>query len=159
MYIISYKCFFFSELEFYGGNEQLPIYENIPTSRKRLYSATDIAKILLNPKLPGSKQICTTVPVSIERNVSFIVDTTKLEDTADILSDDMGAWKHNGVDTGYFNVSMNSNGISVEKIEEPTSDQTYTVKRVYRVHGTNRSLKKLTAYILGKSFVFSVARV
>ena len=141
-------CLIFRELEFYNGNKQLPIYENIPPRKKRLYSATDILKILLNPKLPGSLQVCSTVPVSIEKNVSFIVDTNKLEDSRDILSDDMGAWKHNGVDTAYFNVSMTSDSMSVERIEKQ-STSAYTVKRVYRMHLTNQSLKKLTAFILG----------
>ena len=32
----------------------------------------------------------------------------------------------------------------------------YTVKRVYRVHGTNRCLKKLTAYIMGRAYFIIV---
>jgi len=92
-------------------------------------------------------QVCTIVPVSIEKNVSFIVDTNKLEDAGDILSDGMVALKHNRVDTAYYNVSMTSNGMSVESIEEQ-STSTYMVKRVYCVHLTNQSLKKFTAFIL-----------
>ena len=84
------------------------------------------------------------MPVSIERNVSFIIDTAKLEDPADVLSDDMGVWRHNGVNTAYLNVSVTCDKVSVEKTEEAISDQTYTIKRAYRAHGTNRSLKKLT---------------
>ena len=84
----------------------MPIYEVIPSNQRRLYSAAEILQILLDPKLKASELICTTVPISIQRNVTFIVDTSKLEDKSDILADDMGVWKHNGVDTGHFKVLM-----------------------------------------------------
>lgn len=143
---------FSREFEYYDGNRDLPIYEVIPSSRRRLYSAIDILQILLNPKLRESKVICNTVPISIQKNVAFVVDTSRLEDPSDILADDMGVWKHNGVDTGCFEVSISSSEIQVEKKGASASGPLYTVKRVYRVHGTNRCLKKLTAYIMGRSY-------
>jgi len=39
----------------------------------------------------------------------------KLEDPADVLSDDMGAWSHNGVDTAYLNFLVTSDRVLVEK--------------------------------------------
>ena len=108
--------------------------------------------MLLNPKLRESKQICNTVPISIHKNVAFVVDTSKLEDPSDILADDMGVWKHNGVDTGCFKVLISSTEIQVTKEVASCSDPLYTVKRVYRIHATNQSLKKLTAYVIGMSY-------
>lgn len=96
------------------------------------------------------------MPISIQKNVAFVVDTSRLEHPSDVLADDMGVWKHNGVDTGCFEVSLSSSEIQVEKKAASASGPFYTVKRVYRVHGTNPCLKKLTAYIMGKSYFINL---
>ena len=61
----------------------------------------------------------------------------------------MGVWKHNGVDTGHFRVLISSSEVQVEKESVTSSSLFYSVKHVYSVHGTNRSLKKPTAYVIG----------
>jgi len=125
----------------------LPIYEMIPSSRRRLYSAKDIVFILLSPHMKESNQVCKKVPTSISKNVSFVVDLSKLADRTDFLADDMGVWINNGVDTAYFEVSMSADG-TIDTVTKATSHcPTFTIKRVYRTHGTNKSLKKLTAQI------------
>ena len=114
-----------------------------------MYSIEDIVRILLNPNLD---LVCTKVPSSISSNVAFVVDTSKLEDMEDITADDMGVWKNNRVDTGYVRVSVVEEEIQVEKCGPPASRSgpTYTLKRVYRIHGTNPALRKLTACLYGK---------
>lgn len=114
-----------------------------------MYSIEDIVRILLNPNLD---LVCTKVPSSISSNVAFVVDTSKLEDMEDITADDMGVWKNNRVDTGYVRVSVVEEEIQVEKCGPPASRSgpTYTLKRVYRIHGTNPTLRKLTACLYGK---------
>ena len=139
--------------EFYEQDPQLPIYERIPSSRKWLYSIEDIVRILLNSRKTSSRLLCSKVPTSISSNVAFVVDTSKLEDAEDVMADDMGVWKNNRVDTGYVRVSTADGVITqVEKCGPPTSQsaQTYTVKRIYHNHGTNPSLRKLTARLYGK---------
>ena len=137
-----------SEQDFYEEDLQLPIYERIPSGRKRLYTTEEIVRILLKPD-----RVCTKVPCSIACNVTFVVDTSKLGDKEDATADDMGVWKNNRVDTGYVRVSMAEDEITqVEKCSIPTSHSSlvYTVKRVYRTHGTNLSLRKLTASLYGE---------
>ena len=88
------------------------------------------------------------VPTYINENVCFIVDLDQFENRDDVLSDDMGIWKNNGVDTTYVRVSFSENSVvNVEKCSPPGS---HSVKRVYRTHGTDKSLKKLTAFITGE---------
>ena len=70
---------FLSENVFYEGNRDLPIYEVIPSNQRCFYSAVDILQILLNPKLREYQLICNTVPISIQKNVAFVVDTSRLE--------------------------------------------------------------------------------
>ena len=125
------------------------MYEFIPSNRCRLYSAVDIINILLNPDMQHSKVVCSNVPRSIHRNVAFVVDTSKLENSSDILADNMGVWINNGVDTTYFTVSVCNKKIKAVKQASPSipSASFHTVKRVYCIYGTNRSLRKLTAYV------------
>ena len=120
----------------------LPILERIVPSRKRLYSVEDIVKLLLHPDL---RYITTKVPTSISESVSFLIDLDKLDNKDDVLSDDMGVWKNNGVDTTFVHVTFSGSKVkTVVKCGPPGS---YSVKRVYRIHDTDRSLKKLTTYI------------
>jgi len=97
--------------------------------------------------MKGSNQVCSKVPTSIHKNVAFGVDSSKLADRTDFVADDMGVWVNNGVDTTYFDISMSTDGQieSVSRAEEGST--AYAVKRVYHTHGTNKSLKKVTAQI------------
>ena len=142
------------EPEYYCADPDLPIFERIHASRKRLYSVQDVAQILLSPSLLSSKFVCSKIPTSICENVSFIIHLDRLEDKKDVLSDDMGSWKNNGVDTTHIRVNSFSDS-EVESVEKCDADDdngvpTYSIKRVYRTHTTDGSLKKLTAYIYGK---------
>ena len=131
----------------------MSILERIPPSRKRLYSIEDIVRLLLHPPLRVSRFISTCVPTSIGENVSFIVDVDRLENQDDLLADDMGVWKNNGVDTSYVHSALSERKVtSVEKCgPQSSSVNTYKVKRVYRMHATDGTLKKLTAYTYGKN--------
>lgn len=132
--------------DIYDGDIDLPIFEHIPADRRRLYSAEDILRIIFKSR-KNSQRVCHKVPTIVNKNVVFLVDTSCLEDASDLLSDDMGMWRHNGVDVACLKMKK-SEVVRVEKC--PTSSTSvYTVRRVYRVHGTNRSLKKLTAYVIG----------
>ena len=124
--------------EYYNS---LPILERIIYSKKRLYSVEDIVKVLLHPDLRSSPYITTKVPTSISESVSFVIDLDKLENKDDVhvLSDEIGVWKNNGVDTTYVRVAFC--GSRVKKVEKCSQPGSYSVKRVYRVHGTDRTLK------------------
>ena len=76
----------------YYEDHQLPIYEHIPMDKKRVYSFENVVRILLNPKLDTSGVLCSKVTTSISGNISFVVDTSKLEHKD---ADDMGMWKNN----------------------------------------------------------------
>ena len=141
------------EPEYYLADPDLPIFERIRASRKRLYSVQDVAQILLSPSLLSSKFICSKVPTSICDNVAFIIHLDRLEDKKDVLADDMGSWKNNGVNTTQICVSLSESEVeSVEKcdVNDENGLPTYSIKRVYRTHTTDGTLKKLTAYIYGK---------
>ena len=125
--------------------------EQIPSYRKRLYPLEDIVHLLLFPGLHDSRFTCSKVPTSIHQSASFIIDLNCLDSHKDILADDMGVWKNNRVDTTYVSVLFCEGHVTnVKKLKSSDSfTEAYSVKRVYRVHNTDTTLKKITAYIYG----------
>ena len=75
----------------------------------------------MNPLLKNSGCVCTAQPTSICENVSFIVDMTQLDHPDDLLSDDMGVWLNNRVDTTYF--IAHTDEASVHSIERFLNDR------------------------------------
>ena len=132
----------------YEGDVNLPIFCNIRSGQKRLFSVQAIATCLLHPNI-NRKFVCEHVPITISHNVCFLVDTSKLDDPEDLQSDDMGSWKHNGVDTTYWRVNYRSLGIATVVKAKPTTPGVYRLKRCYRTHNSDSSLKKITASIFG----------
>ena len=116
---------------------------------KRLYSPEQLLKILLNSNLQSSNVLCGKVPTSVSSNVVFVVDVNKLDDPNDLLCDDTGVWRNNGVDSVHYLVSLSNGQASTLEKSFSSDEAAYTLKRVYRVHGTNPGLKKLTVYIYG----------
>ena len=146
---------------YYDDDQSLPILERIAPSRRRLYAAEDIAWLLTDPSVKTSKIVCTKVPTFIQESVSFIVNLDSLENPDDVLADDLGAWKHNGVDTCHVHISFSRQRVKkVEKCKPGMSSaSSYLVKRVYRIHGTDETLKKLTAYVYGKFYFYQYIEV
>ena len=64
----------------------LPVY-GYP---KRGYSSDEIVHNLLNP-IFKEELLSETHPVSVEHNVSFVVDLTSLSDPNDVRADDLGS--------------------------------------------------------------------
>jgi len=130
----------------------MPILEMLPIERKRLRSPEDVLKLLLHPDLKSSRFVATKMPTMICNGASFVVNIDHLDVPEDVLCDGMGVWKNNGTDKTYMNVKFESSAVSkVMKysLKDAKLANTYMVKRVYRTHGMNQSLRKITALIYG----------
>ena len=86
-----------AEPEYYEGDQRLPIFCRVRANRQRLLSTEDTIACVLKPKL-NPMFICRKVPTAIHHNVCFVVDTSALQDSHDLLSDDMGVWRNNWVE-------------------------------------------------------------
>ena len=129
----------------------LPIFARISQNRKRIFSTEDIVTTILWPTLER-KYTCKRVPVAVSQNVCFLVNTEELSDPQDILSDDMGAWKNNRVDSIRVKVVKTAEEVARVKRVESHVKQTlhmYRLQRVYRVHRTDNTLKKIIATLYG----------
>ena len=106
-------------------------------------------KILLNSDLQSSNVLCGKVPTSVSSNVVFVVDVdvNKLDDANDLLCDDMGVWRNNGVDSVHYLVSLSNGQVSTLEKSFSSDEAAYTLKRVYRVDGTNPGLGANSVYL------------
>ena len=131
-------------------DKELPIFERIPSYRKRLYTVEDIVQLLLFPGLQVSQFTCSKVPTSINKSVSFIINLNHIEDQKDVVADDMGVWINNGVNTIHVAVIFSEDHLkAVERrfSSLSSSGKIYSFKRVYCTHATDGTLKKITSYL------------
>ena len=143
--------------EYCEGNRALPVFPWISFNQKRLLSVEDTVKCLLHPAHKSS-YLCQKTPVTVN-HVIFLVDCSKLKHRKDIESDDLGTWRNNPVDSTMVSVSKSDHKVTkvikCRRNEKPSSNKVFTLKRVYRVHGTDKSFRKITAYMFGK-YLFSI---
>jgi hypothetical protein len=142
--------------QYYEGDRGLPEFARIASHRKRLFSLESTVKCLLHPQ-HSPQHLCTKAPTSVNHNVCFLVDCKALEDSGDIECDDMGVWRNNRVDTTQVLVLRDTNKVvKVSKVQKGTRQvqkmEAFSLKRVYRIHGTDQSFRKVTATIYGELF-------
>ena len=59
------------------------------------FSAEEIVTIILGKY--DNEVLCTSPPINVSHNVTFLVDTRKLRKPNHLNCDDMGAWQNNGI--------------------------------------------------------------
>ena len=62
----------------------------------RTYGLSEIISIVVDEKNTEGKT-CSIVPINVEHNCTFVVDSSKLESPKDVRADDCGSWRNNGV--------------------------------------------------------------
>ena len=95
-----FKCFRFTKLPsshflkpvgtLYKGHVYLPVF----SWKQEPYRWTEIVEILLGSYEPEC--LCTSQPLLISNNVTFFISNANFRNVRDIVSNEMGAWKHNG---------------------------------------------------------------
>ena len=141
---LEFYCYFFYRRRCYNDNPNLPIYQHTACR----YNAQKIVEVLLNPKLPLSR-ISTTRPVSVQDNVVFIVDLSKLDKPEDIRADDLGSWQCNG--KRFIKCTVDKGRVTelvAQRKGQP--GKTYTLVRRYYEHTTSRDFKRTIAEIYGE---------
>ena len=154
MYIYYFYSKYIQEIEtrspeLYEGDAGLPVFSRLTSQRKHLFTIQDVATCILHPK-HNPAYFCRKVPTHVNSNVSFLVDTNQFDDPGDIDSDDMGVWRNNRVDSVHITVQADSRAVtSVKKCMKSSKRGVFLLKRVYRIHGTDSSLRKITSTIYG----------
>ena len=127
--------------EYYHGNKCLPVYDH----PKKGYSGEDIVKILLNPTFKKDL-LCSTHPVSVRNNVSFVVDLSKLNDPNDVRADDLGTWRCNGSRLLQFTVKISETDCRIVN-ETLSSAKVVHVRHQHHVHATDPDMHRMIAFL------------
>ena len=126
------------EIHYYHNNKALPIYDY----PKKGFTKEKIIHTLLD-SIFDARYLCSDHPVSIENNVAFVVDMTKLKCKDDMRADDLGTW-----------VCTGSRLLKIEVEEEEGiyhivqgAGTTVNIRRQYHVHGTDKDLHRMIAFL------------
>ena len=137
--------FYRESVEYYHGNECLPVYGK----PRKGYCIEEIVKILLSPKFQNNL-LCTTHPISVQNNVSFVVDRSKLKDPNDVRADDLGAWKCNGSRLLRYTVKITDTDCHIVNEMSPNAI-VINIRRQYHVHATDPDLHRMIAFLEDKN--------
>lgn len=112
---------------------------------KKGYSQEEIVQILCDPKLETSL-ICSTHPVSVENNVAFVIDMSKLKNPCDVQSDDLGAWICKGSRVLTFAVNVTHTSCTLVSLLSDGAIE-IKVRRQYFVNGSDSDLHRMIAFL------------
>ena len=141
MYVCVMYTYYRESVEYYHDNQCLPVYGH----PRKGYSGEEIVKILLNPTFQN-ELLCSTHPVSVQNNVSFVVDLSKLKDPNDVRADDLGAWKCTGSRLLQFTVRITNTDCHFVN-DTSSNAEVVQVHRQYHVHATDPDLHRMIAFM------------
>lgn len=124
---------------------------NIPIFARtaKSYSSKSIIELLLDKYIPQSK-IATQQPVSVEENLVFIMDLSKLNKPEDIRADDLGSWICNGKRCSWCVLDEDGDVLEIlTKCGSRHPNYHRLVKRYYK-HATSGDFKRIIVELYGK---------
>lgn len=118
------------------------------------YDCRDIVEILLNDF--DESYLCTSQPINVAHNVSFLVNTALLKRKDDLYCDDMGSWIHKGTPSKSF-------GITSDKLMVTCSSKNDTVpqlvlRRQYYRNKASPDVRKIISSIKGIYFYYFIPK-
>ena len=94
----------------------MPVYKR--TVSNEHFSIETLARLLLDTDsavASGKLKACTTQPVQVCHNVTFLVDLHALDDPMDVRADENGVWDHKGSPVTYVSIHTNNSTTAVYK--------------------------------------------
>jgi len=145
-YLVIHRC------EYYNGNKMLPVFSKSTT--REHYSIETLTKLLLDTDssvAKGKREVCSTQPVQVCHNASFLVDLHSLADAMDIRADENGVWDRKGSPVTYVSVHKNGSTTTVYKRSKLGSHaHHYKVTRVYYRHSSSPDFTRIITTVNGK---------
>lgn len=121
--------------EYYQGNINLPVYGH----PKHGYNCEEIIHILLDPVFKY-ELLSKTHPVSVEHNVSFVIDLNSLSNPKDVRADDLGSWTCTGSWRLTFMVKFGPSVCHIVSSVSGSGGRQVQIRRQYHIHGTDSDL-------------------
>ena len=138
--------------EYYKGNKMLPVFSKSAT--REHYSIETLTKLILDidsSVAKGKCQVCSTQPVQVCHNASFLVDLHSLADAMDIRADENGVWDRKGSPVTYVSIHRNGSTTTVYKRSKLGShSHHYKVTRVYYQDSSSPDFTRIITTVNGK---------
>lgn len=146
---------------YHQNDKRLPIFSSLKSksdmSKRERKEAVAETLVTSTVTPPTASQVCTIPPRKVMQNKAFVVDTSKLKDVADILSDDTGSWINNGQHA--FHYEKNDEG-HYQRVGRRASFDTSSLSRpwvtLHRQYYFNRDANdfhRIVSFITDKSFI------
>lgn len=128
----------------------MPIFQDLTSSsllskREQENAVLKTAEELFFSNVPFNK-ICAVTPRHVMANRSFIVDTTKLEDTGDLIADDCGGWKNNGQHNFKFDINENE----LIRLDDKSLCASVILQRTYYNNRSSKDFRRIISFVMGK---------
>ena len=153
LYLVIHRC------EYYNDNKMLPVFRK--SSTREHYSIETLAKLLLDTDssvAKGKRAVCSTQPVQVCHNASFLVDLNSLADAMDIRADENGVWLRKGSPVTYVSIHKNGSSIAVHKRSKLGSHaHHYKITRVYYRHSSSPDFTRIITTVNGTYYVAQCA--
>jgi hypothetical protein len=126
-----------SETSYYNDDHETPTY----STRRARFSPIEAVQVLLQA---DTQPKCLKVPLKVRQNMTFIIDTTKLNRWEDVKSDMNGVFTiglRAGIWTIELTTDQNVNILAKKKLQPLQKNQLYLrINSKKNVHGLSRSL-------------------
>ena len=132
----------------------LPVFSQSTTREQ--YSIETLTKVLLDidsSVAKGKRKVCSTQPVHVCHNASFLVDLHSLADAMDVRADENGVWNRMGSPVAYVSVHKNGPTPTVCKRSKLGSHAHHKVTRVYYRHSSSPDFTRIITTVTGKGKV------
>ena len=144
--------FFFFFLNHNRHHDLNPSWPYLSESRN-VESTTSVVSVILGHGITNS-EICTSVPINVETNASFVVSTQYLKSVEDIKCDDNGSWLNNGVRKVYLSIvnEKNPKKIEVKVLKrggKAPGGKSWCLTRTYFILKRSKDFKKVIVSLQG----------
>ena len=123
----------------------------------------EVFRTLLSWKKIPKEKICTRVPLQVKQNYTFLVDTNAVGSPKDILADNCGSWKNDGVRYFYFESTEDSSSSSGDndadfrklgkKVDENILNRPwYKICCKYYRNRNSLDFRRVISRIIGKTY-------
>ena len=143
--------------KYHRDDKRIPVFETLDsistmTHGQKEKSMEETFNQLYFEKATCSR-ICSVQPRCVKQNKSFLVDTSKLDNVADLLADDCGAWKNNGQHKFYYCQNGDDDGV-LEKIPRTATlvskTLVATLHRHYYINKSSTDFRRIISFVCGK---------
>ena len=140
--------------EYLWNDRHLPVFEKLHSYGgmklgEKEKSLQNTFQQLFREKVPFHL-ICSKQPRCVKGNMSFIVNTTQLDHVNDLLSDDTGSWRNNGMRKFLYYKNEDQ---EIEKaltgFDYDQKDLVATVHRCYYVNRDATDFRRIVTFVTG----------